>query len=108
MHDAMNWDDLRFVAAVAKLGSLAKAAHALGVDHTTVGRRVVATERALGLNLFTRTQAGYVLTHEGERLVAPLRHVEEAVLSLERSVQHRSLEGTVRVTSPETFGVAYL
>lgn len=106
----MNWDDLRFVAALARGGSLSKTAAALGVDHTTVGRRVEAAERGLGLKLFTRTAAGYVLTREGAQLIAPLRQVEDAVLTLERGVhaQRGALEGTVRVTSPESFGVAYL
>jgi DNA-binding transcriptional LysR family regulator len=109
MH-TMNWDDLRFVAALSRMGSLVKTAKLLGVDHTTVGRRIEAAERALGLRLFTRTSSGYVLTHEGEQLTAPLRLVEDAVQSLERGVegQRGGLEGTVRVTSPETFGVAYL
>lgn len=106
----VNWDDLRFVAALSRAGSLAKTAQALGVDHTTVGRRVEAAERDLGLRLFTRTSAGYVLTQEGELLIAPLRQVEDAVSSLERGVnaQRGVLEGTVRVTSPETLGISYL
>jgi DNA-binding transcriptional LysR family regulator len=106
----MNWDDLRFIAELSRAGSLAKTAAALGVDHTTVGRRVAAAERALGLRLFTRTASGYTLTREGEQLIAPLRQVEDAVSALERGVhaQRSVLEGAVRVTSPETFGIAYL
>ncbi|MCU0701222.1 MAG: LysR family transcriptional regulator [Myxococcaceae bacterium] len=106
----MNWDDLRFVGAVASHGSLLKAAKALGVQHTTVGRRVEAAERALGVRLFVRTSAGLVLTAEGQRLVAPLEQVEEAVNALERrAVAGRDeLTGNVRVTAPETFGAAWL
>jgi DNA-binding transcriptional LysR family regulator len=106
----MNWDDLRFVAALARAGTLAKTATALSVDHTTVGRRIDSAERALGLRLFTRSATGYLLTRDGEQLIAPLRQVEEAVLALERNTkpQSNTLTGTVRVTSPETFGIAYL
>lgn len=106
----MNWDDLRFVATLARLGSLVKASKALGVDHTTVGRRIDAAEQALGLKLFTRTSAGYTLTGEGAQIAASLQGVEDAVLAFERGVHARnsSLDGTIRITSPETFGVAYL
>jgi DNA-binding transcriptional LysR family regulator len=106
----MNWDDLRFVLALSRAGSLARAARDLRVDHTTVGRRIEAVEADLGVRLFTRTTTGYVLTAEAEGLLPDLAHVEEAVLALERGAhaQHDSLDGTVRVTSGETFGVCYL
>jgi DNA-binding transcriptional LysR family regulator len=106
----MNWDDLRHVLAVSRAGSLARAAKALHVDHTTVGRRVEAAEAALGVRLFTRTTTGFVLTADGERLVEPMRRVEEAALAVERAAeaQDERLAGAVRVTSPETFGVSYL
>lgn len=106
----MNWDDLRFVLALSRAGSLARAAKLLKVDHTTVGRRIEAAEEALGVSLFTRTSTGYVPTAEAERLLAQIRHVEDAVLALERGAhaQQGSLEGSVRVTSPETFGARYL
>lgn len=107
---ALNWDDLRFALALSKVGSLARAAKVLGVDHTTVGRRIETAEGALGIRLFTRTTTGYALTHEGERLLAPMRTVEDAVHSVERaaSAHAEELVGPVRVTSPETFGVRYL
>lgn len=106
----MNWDDLRFVLALHRAGSLARAAKKLGVDHTTVGRRIEAAEGALGVRLFTRTSTGYVPTAEAERLVAQIAQVEEGVLALERGAhaQTTSVDGVVRVTSPETFGARYL
>lgn len=106
----MNWDDLRYVLALSAVGSLAKAAKVLDVDHTTVGRRIEAAEAALGVRLFTRTTTGYVPTADADRLIGPMRQVEEAVLAVERGAVARrdTLEGAVRITSPETFGVAYL
>lgn len=106
----MNWDDLRFVLALSKAGSLARAAKELKVDHTTVGRRIEAVEADLGVRLFTRTTTGYVLTAEAERLLPDIEQVEEAVLTLERGAhaQNDSIEGSVRITSGETFGSCYL
>lgn len=109
MH-TMDWDDLRFVLAVARAGSLVRASKILAVDHTTVGRRIDAAETALGVRLFTRTPAGYVPTADADRLLAPMAAVEDAVMAVERGAQARRarLEGRVRVTSPETFGISYL
>ena len=106
----MNWDDLRFVLALANEGSLAKTAKKLGVDHTTVGRRIDAAEASLGVRLFTRTTKGFVPTADAEPLLATIRSVESGVLELERGAhaQHAGPEGTVRVTAPETFGASYL
>jgi len=106
----LNWDDVRYVLAVAKAGSLARAAKALSVDHTTVGRRVEAAEQALGVRLFARTSTGYVPTADAERLLREMRSVEDAVIALERTAQARqsSIDGVVRVTAPETFGCVYL
>jgi DNA-binding transcriptional LysR family regulator len=107
---SMNWDDLRFVLALAKAGSLTRAAKELKVDHTTVGRRIEAVEADLGVSLFTRTTTGLVPTAEAEQLLPDIKQVEDAVLALQRGAhaQHDSLEGIVRVTSGETFGICYL
>jgi DNA-binding transcriptional LysR family regulator len=106
----MNWDDLRYVVALSRTGALARASKELGVNHTTVGRRIEAAEATLGVRLFSRTTTGYILTDDGQRLLASLQGVEDAVHVVERQAhEHRdSLEGTVRITAPETFGISYL
>ncbi len=106
----LNWDDLRYVVALAQAGSLAQAARLLGVDHSTVGRRVESAERCLGLRLFLRSSSGFRLSQEGERMLGPLRAVEAAVLGVARAANQRAdaLTGPVRITSPETFGLSYL
>lgn len=106
----MNWDDLRFVVAVARHGSLLRAARELEVQHSTVGRRIDAAESALGAKLFARTTTGLVLTPEGRRLLESLQRVEDAVSAFERvaSAERSDLRGTVKVTAPESFGIAWL
>ena len=61
-----DWNDLRAFLAVAETGSTLAAGRRLRVSQTTVARRVTALEQALGLTLFDRRQAGYVLTPIGE------------------------------------------
>jgi DNA-binding transcriptional LysR family regulator len=101
---ALEWDDLRYVLAVAGAGSLASAARRLGVNHTTVLRRVSAFEQRLGLRLFERLPTGYVLTPGGEELIAAARHIDEIVIELERKLTGRDLRptGIVRVTTTDT------
>jgi DNA-binding transcriptional LysR family regulator len=100
----MDWDDLRYVLAVADAGSLAGAARGLGVNHTTVLRRIDAFEKRLGLRLFERLPTGYVLTAGGEELIAAARHVGDTVTALERKLagQDLRLSGTLRVTTTDT------
>lgn len=106
----MNWDDLRYALAVAEHGSLLAAARQLGVDHTTVGRRVEAAESSLGVHLFTRSRRGYALTSEGTRLLPSLRQVDAAARKVEREAHAQQADhtGLVRLTTPETFGSHYL
>lgn len=101
---SFEWDDLRYVLAVANAKSLAGAARALGVNHTTVLRRVSAFEKRLGLRLFERLATGYVLTAGGEELIATARHIEDTVTILERTLagQDLRLSGAVRITTTDT------
>jgi DNA-binding transcriptional LysR family regulator len=106
----IEWDDLRYILAVASAGSLAGAARSLGVNHTTVLRRVGAFEARLGLRLFERMPTGYVLTVGGEELVAAARQIDDTVTSLERKLagQDLRLSGVIRVTSTDTLMVSIL
>jgi DNA-binding transcriptional LysR family regulator len=106
----IEWDDLRYILAVASAGSLAGAARNLGVNHTTVLRRVGAFEARLGLRLFERMPTGYVLTVGGEELVAAARQIDDTVTSLERKLagQDLRLSGVIRVTSTDTLMVSIL
>lgn len=105
MTHRVNWDDLRFVLAVADQGSVASAARRLGVNHTTVLRRVHAFETLQQIRLFERLPTGYVLTAEGEQLVAAARSIDDTVAALERRIAGRDLklEGVIRVTTTDSF-----
>lgn len=89
----MDWDDLRVFLAVARAGRLAVAARKLGVEHSTVSRRIAALESQLGAPLFHRTARGYLLTPVGETIVASAEAMERAAVT----VGARARETTGRV-----------
>ncbi len=99
-----NWDDLRFMLAVAEQGSVSAAARVLGVNHATVLRRIAAFEARHGGEIFDRTPQGYTVPQDRQNLVEAARSVEEAVFSLERLIEsdQAPLSGVVRVTSTDT------
>lgn len=105
-----DWNDLRSFLAVAQSGSTLAAARALRVSQTTVARRVAALEEAIGLKLFERRQAGYVLTPVGEALLDQARAVETAAgaFSDAAAAQGREASGTVRLTTLEIYAVTIL
>ncbi len=97
----MNWDDLRFVLEVGRRRTLAAAGRALGVDPTTVGRRIFAIEKELGSRLFDRTGDGYIATHAGQIAIAHAKDMENMSMSLSRQVDgsDKRIEGPVRLTA---------
>ncbi|MDJ0824344.1 MAG: LysR family transcriptional regulator [Rhodobacter sp.] len=99
-----NWDDLRFVLAVAENGSVSAAARALGVNHATVLRRIAAFEARHGSPVFERTARGYTIPADGLRLIEAAREVENAVLAVDRMIDGAKapLRGVVRITSTDT------
>jgi len=101
MHNNVAWDDLAYVLAVGRAGSLSGAARSLRVNHSTVFRRVSAVEGRMGVRLFDRQREGYVPTLAGEEVIAIASRVEEQVTGLERRVSGKDLRprGVVRVTT---------
>ena len=108
IHDAMamDWNDLRYFLAVARLHSLTEASHLLRVSQSTVARRIAALEQTLKTELFTKRPDGYMLTEAGEALLQPAEQVEAQLLSLERSaaMPRDALTRIVRLAVPELLG----
>ena len=101
-----DWGDLRYFLELSRAGTLAAAARKLGVDYTTVGRRLAALEEDLGAKLFERTPEGLILTEAGESIRAAAEEMEEAALLVEQRAlgADRKLAGVVRVATTEMLG----
>lgn len=97
-----NWNDLRFVLALHRAGSLAEAGRALGVDETTVARRIKALEHALAAALFVRNGHGqFEPTETGRKITERAIDIgHQAYLIQEQaSADAGKLVGTVRITA---------
>jgi DNA-binding transcriptional LysR family regulator len=97
----INWDDLRYFLLAAQTKTLSGAARASGVQHTTVGRRLTALERALGVSLFLRGPEGLTLTPIGEEVVPLAKSAERRLKSLADFVASR--RNRVRLALPTGF-----
>lgn len=98
-----NWDDLRYVLAISRGGGLAPAARQLGVNSSSVYRRLEALEAQLDVRLFERLRSGYTLTEAGEALAETAERMEAEALSVERRVlgTDLKLEGHIRLSTSE-------
>ncbi|MCQ8240054.1 LysR family transcriptional regulator [Rhizosaccharibacter radicis] len=110
MEQAVDWDDLRVVLAIAREGSLRGAARVLGQSQPTMGRRLRSFETRLGRPLFQRTADGFLLTDDGSAVLLHAERVEQEVLALDRRLagQDGQLDGTLRVTSSDWFATHVL
>lgn len=107
--DDLHVDDLRVLLAVARAGRLVAAGDALGLDHTTVRRRLDRLERELGARLLDRGADGWELTDIGRQVVAESASIENVVEQVLRVSTGRpdTIRGSVRLVAPEGFGVAF-
>ncbi len=103
----MRWDDGRHFLAALRAGSFGDAARELGVEQSTVSRRVAALEDALGAELFQRTPRGLVPTELAQRLRPHAEQLEASVRAMhaEAADEAHTLAGAVRVAMTETMAV---
>jgi DNA-binding transcriptional LysR family regulator len=104
------WDDFRLVKAIAEASGLVGAAELLGVNHSTVFRRLAQIEDTLKVALFERHRTGYVVTAAGEEMVALAQRFGDEVAGFTRKLAGRELApaGELRVTTSDTMLVHLL
>src|SRR5690554_6294101 len=102
----MDWDNLWFFLELSRAGRLTAAARRMGVDHTTVSRRLQALEKSLGVALFIRDTSGYILTEAGRSLLPQVELMEGASVQIEQALPNpgNSLSGQVRIGTTEGYG----
>ena len=98
----IDWDDVRYFLAVARAGSVRAAAERLGVNHSTVLRRIAQLEERLGAQMFEKLPSGYRLTAAGEDVLELASQMEASSHQLETRVfgRDQSARGLLRVTLP--------
>jgi DNA-binding transcriptional LysR family regulator len=99
----LDWNDLKWFAAVADAGSFRLAATKAGVNHTTLSRRIRALEEELGISLIERSPSGLTLTEAGDELRRSCDRLVEEVADIERRLAGKDQrpEGRVAITYPD-------
>src|SRR6185437_3454677 len=82
----LDWDDLRYFLSIARHGTLSAAARALGVQQSTMGRRLDAIETRAGARLLQKTPSGFVLTVAGDAIISRVERIETEALAVERAI----------------------
>jgi len=102
----MNWDDFRYVLAIYRKGTLSGAAESLGVNQTTVTRRLRSLQKEMGVQLFEKLHQGVSPTQAGEDMVKAAEDMEQKVFQIDENIvgKDRDLNGPLRVTFPEIIG----
>ncbi|MCI4591812.1 LysR family transcriptional regulator [Sphingobium sp. BYY-5] len=101
----LNSDDLRLFLTILREGNMLAAARRVGLDHSTVARRVGHLETALGVRLFDRSPRGVTPTQAAFALTPHAERIESELLAAAASVRDRdrAIDGTVRLATPEAF-----
>jgi DNA-binding transcriptional LysR family regulator len=106
----IDWDDVRYFLAVAREGSVRAAAERLGVNHTTVLRRIAQLEERLGTQMFEKLPSGYRLTPGGEEVLEFAEQMEASSNRLETRIfgRDQGVRGLLRVTLAPTLATHLL
>ena len=98
------WDDFRLINAIAETRNLPAAAGRLGIDHSTVFRRLRQVEALLATPLFERHRTGYTLTTAGEEVAALAARVDEDITAVTRRLagQMPAPSGEIRVATSDS------
>ena len=104
------WDDFRLIKAIAEARSLPGAASKLGVNHSTVFRRLKQIEETLGLAPFEKHRTGYTVTAAGEEIVALAERLDEEIASIMRKLAGKEISpsGELRVATNDSLLVHLL
>lgn len=102
----LDWDNLRIFLELTRSQGLVDAAKKLGIDHSTVSRRMKRFEEQVGSQLFDRNNHGYKLTADGYRLVEYAERVESTLYAATEELggHNSKLSGQVRLGATEGFG----
>lgn len=97
----MYWDDVAYFVCLVEKQTLTACAEEMGVQHSTVARRIEHLEQTLGIDLFDRVGKRYALTIEGERLYHQAVAVKKEINIFQRmAIDQNALQGTVVISAP--------
>lgn len=106
----LSWDEFRLVKAISDSRSLGRAAAVLGLNHSTVFRRLAALEATVGARLFERSREGYEPTSAGKEMISLATKMADSIVEFERRVAGRDAKptGQLRVTTVEAIGQHFM
>lgn len=98
-----NWDDAKLVLEIDRNSGLSGAARVLGVNHSTVSRRLAIAEETMGVRLFDRLPQGLLITDAGRKVSEVAILIEKEMHALERNIiaDDKALKGTLKVTAAQ-------
>ncbi len=108
--NSFNWDNLKIFLAVARAQSALEASVLLGIDQSTISRRLHQLEKDIASRLFDRNSQGHRLTAAGHRLLEHVEKLETSITAIESEVfnDSMSLTGDIRLGATEGFGSYFL